>query len=491
MSKIFLMGEQGDPYVTIAVSGSVIGRTFVISNSENPVWKQHFCVLVAHSAAEVHFVVKNNEAVGSRIIRVVGIPVEQLWSATKIDGTFPIIKETGKPWEIGAVLSVSIQYIPMGKMTLRNIGVPGTYFPLRKGGKVMLYQDAHVHDGFLPNLRLDHDMQYKHGNCWRDIFDAICQARDLLKTKSKEGVRVLLLVWDDPTSLNFLVVSRVVYILLFSVNGKLSGEFLRSILSPSKSVHGIRAWKITFFHAEQLGLSSTTLVDNVRFSGDFVRASVVGCPREPCHDLHCRIDGPTAYDILTNFEERWSSASKPRTHEKLKMSGGDALQKISKIRGITELKALNPKRLLETYKSYDDELHDDALLSIDSIPEIIRMTDLPCLTDDDPEAWHVQIYGYRMSLWAEHIGDLEECFNQPESIGCTRRVRTLGELNWKQFVANEVTEMKDHLLKYPLEVDRMGKVNPLPGCKEFPDMGGKVTGSTGPGLIDLDKNVTI
>ena len=27
-----------DPYVTISVSNAVIGRTFVISNSENPVW---------------------------------------------------------------------------------------------------------------------------------------------------------------------------------------------------------------------------------------------------------------------------------------------------------------------------------------------------------------------------------------------------------------------------------------------------------------------
>ncbi|KAE9449630.1 hypothetical protein C3L33_18479, partial [Rhododendron williamsianum] len=118
-------------------------------------------------------------------------------------------------------------------MTLYNSGVPGTYFPLRKGGKVTLYQDAHVQDGCLPNLRLDHDIQYKHGNCWCDIFDAISQAcrliyntgwsvyhqvrlvrendnaaevtlGDLLKTKSQQGVRVLLLVWNDPTSWNIM-----------------------------------------------------------------------------------------------------------------------------------------------------------------------------------------------------------------------------------------------------------------------------------------------
>ncbi|XP_058187542.1 phospholipase D beta 1-like [Rhododendron vialii] len=102
---------------------------------------------------------------------------------------------------------------------------------------------------------------------------------------------------------------------------------------------------------------------------------------------------------------------------------------------------------------------------------------------------HGQIYGYRMSLWEERIGDLEECFKQPESIECVRRVRSLGELYWKQYVADEVTEMKGHLLKYPLEVDQMGKVNPLPSCKEFPDMGGKITGSIGP--IKINENLTI
>jgi phospholipase D1/2 len=112
-------------------------------------------------------------------------------------------------------------------------GVPGTYFPIRRGGKVTLYQDAHVHDGCLPDLKLDDHVQFEHRSCWDDIFNAISQARrliyitgwsvnykvklvrggndgrdctlgDLLKTKSQEGVRVLLLVWDDPTSRSVL-----------------------------------------------------------------------------------------------------------------------------------------------------------------------------------------------------------------------------------------------------------------------------------------------
>ncbi|XP_050888998.1 neutral ceramidase 1 [Lathyrus oleraceus] len=53
-----------DPYVSISVSNVVTGTTFVISNSENPAWTQHFYVPVMHNAAEVHFVViENNVAI--------------------------------------------------------------------------------------------------------------------------------------------------------------------------------------------------------------------------------------------------------------------------------------------------------------------------------------------------------------------------------------------------------------------------------------------
>ncbi|KAK0579227.1 hypothetical protein LWI29_023107 [Acer saccharum] len=69
-----------DPFVTVSVSGVVIARTLVISNSENPAWMQHFNVPVEHYAVEVHFVVKDSGVVGSQIRGVVGIPVEQLYS---------------------------------------------------------------------------------------------------------------------------------------------------------------------------------------------------------------------------------------------------------------------------------------------------------------------------------------------------------------------------------------------------------------------------
>lgn len=243
-----------DPYVSISVANAVIGRTFVISNSENPIWSQHFYVPVAHNAAEVHFLVKDSDVVGSQLIGTVAIPVEQIYSGAIVQGTYPILNNNGKPYKQGAILSLSIQYIPMEQLSFYHqgvgagpeyIGVPATYFPLRKGGNVTLYQDAHVPDGSLPNVLLDSGMFYVNGKCWHDIFDAISQARrliyitgwsvwhkvrlirdagyssdytlgDLLKTKSQEGVRVLLLIWDDPTSrsiLGYKTVSHAIFLL--------------------------------------------------------------------------------------------------------------------------------------------------------------------------------------------------------------------------------------------------------------------------------------
>ncbi|CAN6475697.1 unnamed protein product [Victoria cruziana] len=90
---------------------------------------------------------------------------------------------------------------------------------------------------------------------------------------------------------------------------------------------------------------------------------------------------------------------------------------------------------------------------------------------------HGQVYGYRMSLWAEHLGMLEDCFSRPHSIECVERVNELAENNWRTYVGEEIRDMKGHLLKYPIKVGKDGHVGPLPGHESFPDVGGKVLGA--------------
>ncbi|KAF6160418.1 hypothetical protein GIB67_019187 [Kingdonia uniflora] len=713
-----------DPYVSISVSAAVIGRTFVISNSENPSWMQHFNVSVAHYAAEVEFLVKDSDVVGSELIGVVAIPIEQLDSGAKIEGFFPILNSSGKPCKPGAELRISIQYTPIEQLSsyhhgvgsgLDCNGVPDTYFPLRRGGKVTLYQDAHVPDGCLPALRLDNGMHYTHGQCWRDIMDAISQARrliyitgwsvyhkvrlvrdagyasdctlgDLLKSKSQEGVRVLLLVWDDPTSRNilgyntdglmathdeetrrFFKHSSVQVLLCPRVAGKRHSWMKQQETGKIYTHHqktvivdadaGSNRRKIISFVGgldlcdgrydtpkHQLFKTLQTLHKD-DFHNPTFAAPVDGCPREPWHDLHSRIDGPAAYDILTNFEERWLKASKRHGIKKLKRSNDDALLRIERIPdivGMLEAQSINESdpedwhvqvctlfcgllKQLKVFRSIDSNsvkgfpkdpkdatiknlvcgknvlidmsIHTAYVKAIRSAQHFIYIenqyflgssynwtqykdlgannlipmeialkiankiranerfavyvvipmwpegvptgiatqrilfwqnktmqmmyetiykaleevglenTYVPedylnffCLGNreapdgtelsfgESPTASNTpHIYGYRMSLWAEHTGFLEDIFTVPESLECVRRVRSLGESNWRQFAAEDVSEMRGHLLKYPVEVDPRGKVKPIPGCESFPDVGGTIVGT----FSGLQENLTI
>ncbi|GKA58494.1 phospholipase D beta 1-like protein [Tanacetum coccineum] len=144
---------------------------------------QHFYVPVALYATEVLFVVKDSGVVGSQLIGAVGIPAEHLVNDSVVKGTFPILNASGEPCKPGAILFFSIKYTLVDQIDMYNDGVgsdselkgvPGTYFPLRSGGKVTLNQDAHV-DGNLPTIKLDHGLRYVQGDCWRDICDPIRQ----------------------------------------------------------------------------------------------------------------------------------------------------------------------------------------------------------------------------------------------------------------------------------------------------------------------------
>ncbi|MFS7896820.1 putative phospholipase D [Helianthus anomalus] len=79
-----------------------------------------------------------------------------------------------------------------------------------------------------------------------------------------------------------------------------------------------------------------------------------------------------------------------------------------------------------------------------------------------------------MSLWAEHIGVVDDLFTQPESVECVRYVRSLSEVKWKHFAAGEVSEMRGHLQKYLVGVDPSGKVRSLSEYENFPDVGSQI-----------------
>ena len=70
----------------------------------------------------------------------------------------------------------------------------------------------------------------------------------------------------------------------------------------------------------------------------------------------------------------------------------------------------------------------------------------------------LQVYGYRMSLWVEHLGTVEVCFRRPETEECVRRVNEMAEENWQKYVSPDMEETRGHLLGYPVQVGKDGQV---------------------------------
>jgi phospholipase D1/2 len=237
---------KSDPYVCLILGGACLARTDVISNSSDPVWNQHFVVNVAHKVAEIEFLVKDNDMIGAQYIGEVKIPSERLLTSPHaiVNESFPLLNRDGKPSKQGAELCISVTYWPIAQdplyrygVGMDHFGVHNAYFPLRRGCRLTLYQDAHMSHEFQPPILLAGGRRYEPRSCWDDICQAILDAQhliyiagwsiyteitlvrdkergrpdeaylnlgELLKWKAQSGgVRVLLLVWDDRTSSSF------------------------------------------------------------------------------------------------------------------------------------------------------------------------------------------------------------------------------------------------------------------------------------------------
>jgi len=108
----------------------------------------------------------------------------------------------------------------------------------------------------------------------------------------------------------------------------------------------------------------------------------------------------------------------------------------------------------------------------------------PALCIDPTKILCIQVYGYRISLWGEHLGGVDHIFKEADSLECVKSVNRIAEENWKKYVAEEYSPLQGHLLRYPVSVDKDGKVSSLPGCEQFPDVGGKVLGAQTASLPD-------
>ncbi|KAJ0251058.1 Phospholipase D delta [Hirschfeldia incana] len=711
---------------------------------------------------------KDHDVSGAQTIGTVRIPVQQIESGQRISGWFEIRGRSGKPPKKETALRIDLKYTPFDQIQTNKTlggGVMGTYFPLRKGSLVRLYQDAHVMDGMLPEIPLDNGKVYQHGKCWEDICHAICEAHrmvyivgwsvfhkvklvrertrslpkageltlgELLRFKSQEGVRVLLLLWDDKSSSHKFGIKTQGFMKTHDEETRkfFKGSSVKCILSPRYASNKLGLFKqqmvsTIFTHHQKCVLVDTQAGGNNRkvttfiggidlcggrydtpehrilhdlesvFKDDFHNPNITSgykAPRQPWHDMHCRLDGPAAYDVLINFEQRWRKAIR---RKEFNLKGktflqDDSLLEIGRISwilkpaskyGASDVPEDDPvvyvsneddpenwhvqvfrsidSGSIKGFPKYEDEdeaenLEYDKHLVVDksiqtAYIQIIRSAQhfiyienqyfvgssyawhdgkdaadnlipmelalkitskirakerfvvyvvIPMWPEGDPKSgpmqeilyWQSQtmqmmyyviarelksvqsnahpldylnfyclgkreqlpddmpstsgsvsdsfkfqrfmiyvhakgmivddeyvlmgsaninqrsmagtkdteiamgayqphytwankgkhprgqVYGYRMSLWAEHLGKTGDEFVEPADPDCVKNVNKIAEGNWQKFTASEFTELQGHLIKYPLHVDIDGNVSSLPDYDSFPDVGGKIIG---------------
>ncbi|KAL9323182.1 hypothetical protein ACSQ67_011235 [Phaseolus vulgaris] len=377
-------------YATIDLEKARVGRTRVIEKEHtNPKWYESFHIYCAHEASNIIFTVKDDNPIGATLIGRAYVPVEEILHGEEIERWVEILDEHKKPIHTRSKIHVKLQYYDVSKdlnwgqgiKSPKFPGVPYTYFSQRQGCRVSLYQDAHVPDNFVPRIPLSGGHTYQPRRCWEDVFDAINHAQhliyitgwsvyteitlvrdsrrpkpggdatlgELLKRKARDGVRVLMLVWDDRTSVPLLKENG-----FMATHDEDTGNYfydseVHCVLCPRNPDNGgsvIQDMEIfsMFTHHQKIVVVDSALpsgrsdkrrivsfvggIDlcdgrydtqfhslfrtlNTAHHGDFHQPNFPhatikkGGPREPWHDIHSQLEGPIAWDVLFNFEQRW------------------------------------------------------------------------------------------------------------------------------------------------------------------------------------------
>ncbi|XP_057503674.1 phospholipase D alpha 1-like [Actinidia eriantha] len=376
-------------YATVDLDKARVRRTRTIENeSSNPHWNELFRIYCAHTVSDVIFTVKDADPIGATLIGRAKLPIKDIINGNEVDRWIEILDESGELIHGGSRIHVRLKFLDVTRdsnwsqgMKSQFEGVPHTFFTQREGCRVSLYQDAHVPDKRIPHFILSGGKVYEPQRCWEDIFDAITNARhliyitgwsvytkitlirdqtrpkqqgdmnlgELLIKKANEGVKVLMLVWDDKTSVEELKKDG-----LMATHDQDTGDYFQNTkvccyLCPRKPDDGrsiVQGFEISnmFTHHQK-----TVVVDcevpgqgslrrrivsfvggidlcNGRFDtpdhslfrtlntfhkDDFHQPNFTGSsiskggPREPWHDIHCKLEGPVAWDVLYNFEQRW------------------------------------------------------------------------------------------------------------------------------------------------------------------------------------------
>jgi len=265
--------DKSDPYVTAFIGDYRLLKTKFMNDDLSPVFNEEFVCPVAHVTDNIAFKVFDKDTLKDESLGKYFLPASELISL--VDEKDMQADPKLAPYDLKRVglhktvfldgkkhygtLEFTIEFIPT-RMLAKTMEVPGIYFKKTIGNDVKLYVNADD-DGSAPIVKYggvnDDAKIYTPPRLWRDIYDAICNAKyfiyvagwsidtsqymlrgeelrktlekgkysprigDLLKSKADEGVVVDLMQWDDYTSNRLLTGMNVRYII--SIAGTLKG----------------------------------------------------------------------------------------------------------------------------------------------------------------------------------------------------------------------------------------------------------------------------
>ena len=365
-------GDLTDPYLELELGHTSLLKTSVKKNCLDPHWNEKFSVPVCHNAKFLIAKVRDREHIGANTVGYFQIPTEIIRTGDIITGWYDLI--VGSDGETHGNVHIWIQYLDAGQNKTGKY-IYDSYFSPESNNQVTLYQDADT-----PLLKCFEGVINPDGTgyvptrCWRDIYETIEKAErfiymtgwsiftgiqllrgeeeveedsnvgELLKRKAKEGVRVLILTWNEHNMFDGMMGThdedtmeffRGTDVICSNVPREkeswlgLGGTFVstcythhqKTILADTAAENGKRrlvayvgGLDITDgrYDTPEFPLFKTLQTNH---AGDFYSKCMPGAkmnigPRQPWHDIHAKVEGPVALDVWENFTMRWKKQCK-------------------------------------------------------------------------------------------------------------------------------------------------------------------------------------
>eukprot|EP01103_Thecamoeba_quadrilineata_P010062 TRINITY_DN2078_c0_g1_i1.p1 TRINITY_DN2078_c0_g1~~TRINITY_DN2078_c0_g1_i1.p1 ORF type:complete len:525 (-),score=107.32 TRINITY_DN2078_c0_g1_i1:925-2499(-) len=404
VNKDGMFSGKSDPYALVVLDGKTIGKTKTIDNNLSPVWKERFTSELDGHYESLVVQVWDSNTLKDEFLGEYSFKMAKLNTKGKKHGWFELQQGSHHHKVSGSIrLKIFLKTNKADSFTVKDSAFPQRrdcrvtlYQDAHVGEDSVPEEFAKVAPWIVKNNAFEdiytaiaNAKKFVYITGWsvkptlsllrrRDINGGRLTTGELLKMKADEGVCVMVHVWDEKLSTNmgfgmikmqglmntfdeevrtFFANSKVHTQLSFR-DGSATNQFIwthhqKSVIIDAPFNGNQQKRRVIAFVG---GLDVTYgrwdtpahhLYKSLKLehANDFHTAWPVTYkvgPREPWHDIHSKVEGEIAYDVLTNFEQRWRKQAAKRS---------------------------------------------DLLFNVTSDPDIVKYK-----FRDDPEVWNVQFF---------------------------------------------------------------------------------------------------